>query len=41
MDSKIEFDISKKHPCIVNGCKIPAGAYQEYCDKHLEMVISR
>ena len=41
MGSTVKFDLSKDHPCIVNGCKFLAGRYQEYCDKHLEMVISR
>lgn len=38
---KTQFDISKKHPCIVNGCPIDADPNQEYCFKHLQMVISR
>ncbi len=41
MVSKIEFDLSKNHPCIVNGCKRLASAWQEYCDTHLEMVIRK
>ncbi len=41
MGSTAQFDLSKKHPCIVNGCCILADPYQEYCVKHLEMVISR
>jgi len=32
--------ISKTHPCIVKGCPILADGYQEYCMKHLEMVIN-
>ena len=38
---KEQFDISKKHPCIVNGCPTQADPYQEYCIKHLEMVIRK
>jgi len=41
MGSTVQFDISKKHPCMVNGCNILAEAYQEYCIKHLEMVIRK
>lgn len=41
MGSTAQFDISKKHPCIVNGCPIPADPYQEYCFDHLQMVIDK
>ncbi len=40
MSSTGQFNLAKKHPCIVIGCKFPANAYQEYCFKHLEMVIN-
>jgi len=36
-----EFDLSKKHPCMVNGCKRKADPYQEYCFTHLQMVIRK
>lgn len=35
-----DFDNTKKHPCLVKGCKMSADPYQDYCIKHLEMVIS-
>lgn len=38
---KTDFDISKKHPCMVNGCESEADPYQEYCFKHLQMVINK
>ncbi len=41
MGSTGQFDLSKKHPCIVNGCYMSAEPYQEYCPKHLEMVIHK
>lgn len=39
MTLKAKFDISKKHPCMVNGCKTPADPFQEYCFSHLQLVI--
>jgi len=41
MGSTAQFDITKKHPCIINGCVMHADPYQEYCKKHLEMVIHK
>lgn len=41
MGSAIKFDISKNHPCMVNGCPDDAESYQEYCVRHLEMVIHK
>ncbi len=40
MGSIGQFNLEKKHPCIVRGCPILANPYQQYCIKHLEMVIS-
>ena len=40
MDSTAQFNLAKKHPCIVRGCLILANPYQQYCIKHLEMVIN-
>jgi len=31
---------SKKNPCLVKGCPTLADGTQEYCMKHLEMVIN-
>lgn len=41
MGSTVQFDITKKHPCIVNGCPTDADPNQEYCFEHLQMVIDK